>query len=321
MKWLFTHTDLDGAGCRVLWEYYFPKEFPVYNCGNSEIDDIVESCINEFDPANDEVVFADICPSVTVLKKLKMIGVHVEIFDHHKTNLFAYDVFNDAIVIPTGGDNWECGTSLMYQMYIEQEMLSNREMINKFVDTVRSYDTFEFKRTGNPDAKKLQTLFFMLGMGRFCDLMKDYLRTATELIPPTCNLFIDARLEQEQKSIDEFIQECKAECLEINGYNVAFVIGSNGINSSDLANQYLSTYQGMDVFATYFPITNVLSFRAVRDDIDVGVEFAKPLGGGGHPKAAGTPLPPRFKEVLYRTIQDYLNECYKGFNKEEDKND
>lgn len=315
MEYLFTHTDLDGAGCRVVFDLchaYSDNLYKIFNCQNGSIDQDLENVMDEF-THHDRIVFADICPSNEMLLRLKnrvnhMVDVSVEIYDHHKTNLYALEVFPNAVIIPTGGDSWESGTSLLFKHINEHEhTMMNYYVVEKFVDTVRSYDTYEFKQTGNVLAKRLQTLFFLMGMDRFCDYYKTYLHRATSIIPPEFDMFIDCKLEQEQEIIDKFIQENKVRMMTVNGYKVAFVIGGNGSNISEMANQYLSYFRNVDAMCFYLPTNNILSFRTVRNDLDVGEVFAKPLGGGGHPKAAGAPLSEGFINKMYDSFWHYLS--------------
>jgi nanoRNase/pAp phosphatase (c-di-AMP/oligoRNAs hydrolase) len=45
-----------------------------------------------------------------------------------------------------------------------------------------------------------------------------------------------------------------------------------------------------------------ISYRTIRDDINLGMEIAKKFGGGGHPKAAGSGFPTEFKHSALSII-------------------
>ena len=49
------------------------------------------------------------------------------------------------------------------------------------------------------------------------------------------------------------------------------------------------------------------SFRCTRDDIDLGKNISAPIGGGGHPKAAGAPISTDFKNMIVEMISTELN--------------
>ena len=44
-----------------------------------------------------------------------------------------------------------------------------------------------------------------------------------------------------------------------------------------------------------------VSYRTVKDDIDLGKDVAKVFGGGGHPKAAGSQFA---EEIKFRIIEN-----------------
>jgi nanoRNase/pAp phosphatase (c-di-AMP/oligoRNAs hydrolase) len=46
--------------------------------------------------------------------------------------------------------------------------------------------------------------------------------------------------------------------------------------------------------------TKTVSYRAVKEDIDLGNDIAKLYGGGGHPKAAGSEFS---SNVQFKTIE------------------
>ena len=302
MEILFTHDDLDGAGCRVIFELTHSNEvkgvdYDVFNCSIKELDTIVLNYFHtsKFDKKFDTITFADICPSVELLTKLRNEGYDVLIFDHHPTNEFAWDIIRDrAVILPEINGRPESGTSLLYQHI----GICTNKLVKKFVDTIRSYDTWEWKSTNNIMAKKLNTLFFLLGMDKFCDFYVRYLNqyfntlelTEPELIIEEHMAFVDARLDQEEKVINDFIANGKVYDINVLNYRCAFILGPKGANMSELSNLYLINHPEYDMVCTYMPYDNTLSFRCNREDLDLGKDICAPLGGGGHKKSAGAPL-------------------------------
>jgi len=59
----------------------------------------------------------------------------------------------------------------------------------------------------------------------------------------------------------------------------------------ELAVQFLTKHPQFDVFVGVSLTFKNLAFRTIREDIDTAEIFAKPGGGGGHPKASGCPIP------------------------------
>lgn len=321
---LFTHTDLDGAGCRVVYEIAHNRlvkgvDFDVVHCDNWNIDDIVSNRIGEEDiDLKTHIVFADICSSIECLKKLKDKGYRVDILDHHRTNFPACQVFENAIIVPENALGiMESGTSLLYKFYSEKDELLkgfhfggvNTELLALFVDTVRSYDTWEWKSTDNVLAKRLQMLFSLLSMERFC---KRYIGKIMdtgikELIMESDMDFVNAKLEYEEKVINEFTEDDVFQ-LELRGYKIALVLSTKFINFSSLADAFLKKNPQYDLMINFSVMNNGgFSFRTIRDDIDLGAVFAAPIGGGGHPQAAGAGMSDEAKDRLLDLIIDSLN--------------
>lgn len=336
---LFTHDDLDGAGCRIVYELAHIKmekgvNFDVINCSNNNIDEKVSEAINKPQYICDEteICFADIICSKEMLESLVKKFSDIKIWDHHATNFPAQQVLPSAVIEPFNdqGVPYDSGTSLIYRYYSDIAFSktgdaqycspaftsSKRDghVLSKLVDTIRSYDIYEWKSTNNMDAKMLQTLFFMLGMEYFC---KRYITRITENIIPSENLFnpydlefIDAKLQAEQRTIDFITKESIIEC-NIRGYNAAFLIYPVGANISEVASQFLERYPEYDLFASFtLARGGEFSFRTRREDLDVGAVFAKPIGGGGHPKASGAPVQPWIKEGLFNELLENLNGYY-----------
>lgn len=329
---LFTHDDLDGAGCRIMYELAHMneekgKDFIVVNCSNNTIDEDVTQTILSAKilgiKRTTEIVFADIVAHNDVLDSLNVGFDKVRIFDHHRTNFPAQQIIEDAVIIPENDMGvQQSGTSLLYQFYSNVESIKpgtyeifdkkyNQNLLGKFVDKVRSYDTYEWKETGDTEAKELQTLFFMLGMERFCQRYIKMLiseNASEELITATDMDFVAARLEAEQAVIDSITPDDVYQ-FDLKGYKTAFILGSKGANISELSHQFLSKYPEFDIFSSFILGRRAeFSFRTVRDDLDTGAVFALPIGGGGHPKASGAPLKDEYLEAIMDIILKALNE-------------
>ena len=299
-EFLITHDDLDGAGCRILFQIAHEKmekgrDYDVINSHNNTIDADTMAFINSgrFNKLEDILYYADICPSPEILQMLFDNGYDVRIFDHHKTNVYATEIYGDrACIIPEYNGRLESGTSLLWMYYRTNKPYMNCDLVSMFQEVVRSYDTWEWKSTGNVIAKQLQTLFYLLGMDNFCTYYTKFLMISYDhhLISDSHMMFVEARMEQEQKAIDDFINGDNYYDMNVAGYKTAFVLGSRGANVSEMCNQWLLKHPEYDIMCVYLPYDNTFSFRTVRDDINLGEDICKPLGGGGHPKAAGAPM-------------------------------
>ena len=329
----FFHDDLDGAGCTTVFNVahqHMGEDAKIVNCSNSNVDVKVTQEIWGQKPVDPDIMicFGDICPTRTMLEKLATEFDNIWIWDHHKTNLFAKEVIENAKIVPEPvNGKLESGTSLMYQYYVSLAKSfshdkrglyfnnpANHQLLKSFVDTVRSYDTYEWKETNNFLAKKLQTLYNLLGMDRF---VRKYtarltdLRDSNVLIEEQDLTFIDSKVEQEQRSIDA-VSTDDVYVRDITkgnrGYKCALKLSTGGMNISELSYQFLSKHPEFDIFIGINLGSGDLQYRTIKDDIDTGAIFAKPGGGGGHPKASGSPIPEQLQDNVIAAIVDHISE-------------
>ena len=313
---LVTHDDLDGAGCRVIYEVAHEnfKKGVDYSVVNVAIPDI-QQAINDrlmdgtIVPNETFITFADLCPKEETLLDLQDKGINFVVYDHHSTATWANEKFpEDCNVIVADEDGvLEAGTSLLFKAISIRYPLAS-----KFAECVRYYDTYLWKNLGLLEPKQMQTLFYLLGMDRFCNMYVERIINSsegTDLFDHTHMAFISARLEAEQKSIDTFITESKVYefVIEPEGYRCAMTIGGSGVNISELANQWLIAHPEFDCFAIYLPNYPSISFRSVKDDVNVA-QLCKRLGGGGHPKAAGVSLSTDTTTHVYEYVASLINE-------------
>ena len=324
----YIHTDLDGVGCSILYHLAHRDDLGITSClrnvDNGDLDaavlkDMEDGVIDE----DTFILFADICATRPVLEKLKEAGYeNVQVIDHHRTNFFAQMVYPNAIIIPENeAGKLESGTSLLWQYYANEYVNTgkkeyeftdhgvNIEFLATLVDTIRSYDTYEWKSTNNQAAKELQVLFQLLGFNRFLTRYLDKITNTVgnvPLISMTDMDFVSNRIEMEQDVINNFGLDDIYD-VSYNGRRGALVLSTKGANISELGYQFLSNHPEFDFMVSFTLSRNgEFSFRAVKDDIDLGKEFAAPIGGGGHPKAAGAKVSNEFMDYLVDQLLDYL---------------
>lgn len=314
---LFTHDDLDGAGCRILYELAkYPnenKEHLIVNCSNAGVDNtVIETISREDVNINTVIVFGDIVASREVLEMLKLKFFDVRIYDHHRTNFFATWVFPNAVIVPeTNLGVLESGTSLMFnaicngEIQCENMRLFETKLIEEVVEHIRLWDTYQWKEKNKIEARKLQILYILLGMENFCKLYVEKLINAddnSKLFDDNSIMFIDAKMENDQKNIDGITKD-KVYDVNIRGFKCAFVLSKDGADASELGSQFLAKYPEYDIMISFSLFGDgAYSFRSNRDNIDIGADIAVPIGGGGHPKAAGAPMSSSVKEEITKLI-------------------
>lgn len=323
---LFTHTDLDGAGCQIVYELAHQGkvkgvDYDVINSENNTVDqDVVNAISNNLVSTNTEVFFADICANEPVLDRLMKDGYNVTVFDHHITNTFANIYFPASQIIPinTSGVK-ECGTSILYKYYLDKGVeFHNKEIMDTFVELVRLYDTYEFKEVNIILARHLQVLLTMIGLEAFVEKYLDELSTNLIDFDKDCDIkdkiidtasmkFINAKLNKEKKILKDFTTDDVVTAF-INGRKIAFMLTTKGASFSELSQDFLKKNPDYDVcalFGFYSTGPGGFQFRTIKDDINTAMEIAQPMGGGGHPRASGAPIRETVKNAIINIL---LNE-------------
>ena len=314
-KVLFTHTDLDGVGCEVLFRIFLGEE--VYRCEPDVVSDIIVSWAEDKIGNEWYIFITDLCPTLEVLELLVRKGFNVKVYDHHATNKYVENITPNAhcypVIDPGKEDHLESGTSLFLK-HLSGIMMGTGDFVrdkflHDFVDTVRSYDTFEWKKTDNQVAKDLQTLFFILGADAFVKHYVDRYKNFNGNISVIDDMYrdiIDMKNHQEEIAMEKFLTYGTWYNVNIRGYKGALVLDIPSCNISDLATRFLVKYPEYDIMV-YLLHGNTLSFRTARDDIDLGNDICKPIGGGGHPKAAGATLPDHVLTQIITSIAAAMN--------------
>ena len=74
---------------------------------------------------------------------------------------------------------------------------------------------------------------------------------------------------------------------------------------SELGNRLCKLHPEIDFVAMIDVESCTVSYRTTRDDIHLGQDVAKLFGGGGHPKAAGSPFD---KAILLEAVRKIFKE-------------
>ena len=99
-----------------------------------------------------------------------------------------------------------------------------------------------------------------------------------------------ALLEQKQKDIDSYISQKNGQLVHFVSDDFEYVYGVVFADRyiSELGNRLSEMHPELDYIAMIDIGGGTVSYRTVKDDIDLGGEIAHSFGGGGHRKAAGS---------------------------------
>lgn len=308
---LFTHTDLDGYGCRIVLERLSSTVIPLhtehldYTNVNERIKEFIIT--NEYKNYGD-ILITDISVNeevATMLESLYSKGVRILLLDHHPTALWLNKYKWCRVIIEENGEKTS-GTEMVFNEYkpvfdtISTFSQSTKDGVDKLQDLVtqiKRYDTWLWSEKYKDNKPKiLNDLFYILGSKRFIESVVEN-SYDVDLILDKYSLI----LELQQEKIQKYVEKKNKEIISMNvqGYNVGVVFAEQFI--SELGNELSKLNPQYDFIAMVSDKT--ISYRTVKDNINCG-EVAKLLGGGGHPKAAGS-------QINEYDKMDYLNSIFK----------
>lgn len=304
----FTHDDLDGVGsaimgynvCElngVLENYSF--ELCTYSNINSNINTYLEENYDEYgnptkENAADFILITDIGISDEIAEKLDVLyeaGIGLLMVDHHAKNKYLDENYEWINVIHKIDGKLTSATSLLAEMLILNHENTSKFHVDLLQKLVRSYDTWDWERTGDYDARDLNTFLYFIGkesfFNRFKGVNKRLEYTSFE------KDVIDKLNQKRERYIEKALTRLNV--VDVLDYKVAFVFAEEHI--SELGNVICKTNKDIDFAVIINMASELLSLRAVKESIDVG-DFAKThLLGGGHKPAAGAQVPMVFSEI------------------------
>lgn len=299
---LLSHNDLDGVGCGILAKLAFHKQVSVRYNSISGLDREVQSFL-EHNHKDTFLFITDLSVNEENEKRLNAFykaGGKVQLIDHHKTALSFNDYEWGHIVVEDDKGHLTSATSLFYEYLVTNQLLERSKIIEEFVELVRQYDTWEWEKNDNHEARRLNTLFFLVSIDEFEEKMIDRLKTSDHF---HFDDFETKMLNMEEEKIERYIRRKKRELVqtEVND-NFAGIVYAESYHS-ELGNELGKEYPHLD----YIAILNIggkrVGFRTIHDHVDVS-EVAGHFGGGGHAKAAGCTLTDdAYKQFVEQTFQ------------------
>ncbi|WP_163970484.1 DHH family phosphoesterase [Oceanobacillus halotolerans] len=285
---LLSHNDLDGVGCGILAKLALGREVSVRYNSVSGLDREVEYFLDHGNKGT-FLFITDLSvneKNETRLESFYQEGGKVQFIDHHKTSLHfnEYDWGHVAVEDDVGKLN--SATSLFYDYLVEQQLLQPSKALTEFVELIRQYDTWEWEANGNEQAKRLNSLFFLLSIHQFEEMMIERLSISDRFY---FDDFETKLLDMEDDKIIRYIRRKRRELIQkqVHDYYAGIVHAES--YHSELGNELGKTYPHLD----YIVILNLgakrVGFRTIHDDVDVS-DVASTFGGGGHAKASGCSL-------------------------------
>lgn len=286
---LLSHNDLDGVGCGILAKLAFGQDVKVRYNSVSSLNREIEYFL-ENDSTDTFLLITDLSPNEENEKRLtsfyKEHG-NIQLIDHHKTALHLNDYdWGYVVVEEEGSGKLTSATSLFYQYLVYHQHLEESDAIAEFVELVRQYDTWEWEKNQNHKAHSLNSLFFLVSIDEFELKMIERLRSSDHF---DFDDFEKKLLGMEEDKIERYIRRKKREIVQaLVGKFYAGVVYAESYHS-EVGNELAKEHTHLDYIAILNMGGKRISFRTIRDDVDVS-EIAGYYGGDGHQKASGSSM-------------------------------
>jgi len=298
---LFTHTDLDGVGCAILAMLAFGSEVDIDYCNYNEINDRVNDFIVTELESDDMVHITDISVSDELASEIDSNSDQFYLFDHHPTalDLNKYNWCKVTIEDASTGLKTS-GTELYYKWLVETGYLDENDTLNRFIETIRDYDTWRWSTLGDVGiiCKQVNDLLYLYGRDEFITWCISQIYDTTFPVLYAADKLV---LDLKQKEIDDYVESKDKQIFTspMCGKVCGFVFAEKYF--SELGNRLCKLHPEID-FVAMIDMNGTVSYRTVKDDIDLGKDVASLFGGGGHPKAAGSRFSDEVKLKLIENI-------------------
>lgn len=284
----FTHNDWDGVACAGITHLShsimigkdieflnynniydrLTKFFSTNECGDYDKIYITDLSLNKEQKGREQLA--------THINNLNILFNNILWFDHHKTS----DWMENFDWMTLDYKNIECGTSLYYKYHKDKDNIKTHLDIERYVEMVTQYDTYNFKKTRNPEPLTYNYYFKLLGCEDYYKELKyKTLFMGGELLDSYMYKMGKAYLKRSEEKIDSmlkdviFIKELNCGIIYNKDYDLTSLLGNTMCEKFDID------------FAMIF-YNGGVALRSIGDRFDCSV-YAKLFGGGGHVNSAG----------------------------------
>ncbi len=268
---LFTHTDLDGVGCAVIYNKCFPDVQTYFTDPEHVNLDVAEIVSREEDFV--PVMIADLSVKPEIAEYLDQRG-NVELIDHHHYTAEKLNVYPWCIV-----DESACATKLMFNVMSTRFTLDDYKL---FVDIVDNYDRWGEGKGPTDHAQDMSRLCFLLGHKEF---LKGMLRDSSIKFSEAETFLINVDKEAERRYIAESLPKVIG-LTDQEGNTYGLISAERYISA--LGHAIIHQIPEIE-YAIILDYHNDKVHLRSKGKVDVGV-IAMKCGGGGHHRAAGFPM-------------------------------
>lgn len=278
---VFTHCDLDGAGCLLALIWAFPNDtitYTIVSSPHSFKTDVEKAISHKPLSKYDKVFVTDLC---ILQDDLSLVDYKNVIFiDHHKTS----DRLTFRHANNFAKDFTSC-TLLIYKLFKSSlELSSKQKQLLIYIDDYDSY-TLKFSKS-----KELNTLYWAHYNNNMPLFLNDYSEGISELTPLQSNA-----INLHNQKIHSAISNLQLFTATANIQNTVckIIAAFSDIAINDVADFILSKYKP-DICIIVNLKNSRVSFRRINKNVDVSLLAQKLCDGGGHEAAAGGKITEQF---------------------------
>lgn len=280
---IFTHSDLDGAGCLLALAWSFPDNVITYTIISN-----ASSFEEEFHKKNnqrpissyDTVFITDLSiqeKDIPLIDKRNVIYI-----DHHKTSLdLKFNYAKSFIKI------FSSCTLFIYKLFKSKLDISSAQ--KELLILIDDYDSYQLKFNKTKD---LNMLFWSHYVNNISLFLQDFNQGIAAYTPLQLKA-LSIQKQKLQNTLDT-LQIFKAAAV-IQGLKRSITAAFSDVSINEVSDYLLSKYS-TDIAIVVNLKSNRVSFRRNNSDIDLS-ELAKKLcNGGGHEAASGGKITEQFLE-------------------------
>ncbi len=292
---IFSHNDADGCGCVIVTKHAF-DEVDYELCNYGEINEkVYDFALLGKEELYDLVLITDISVDERTAELIASVGRgKYQLIDHHSTADWL-NKYPWAEVHEQNERGKTSGTSLLYNWLIKNGWYDGDMLVEDFVELVRRYDSWEWiTKYNDQHAKRLNDLLYIIGQAEF---IRRFSENADIRFTSSENLILDI----EEKKIEKYIKAKEKQMVisTIDEYKVGVIFSEQYV--SQLGNELAKKYSELDIIILIDVGATRISYRNVKEEVDVAV-FAQKYGGGGHPRSAGSLFSKHLLPIFIREI-------------------
>lgn len=308
---LFSHEDLDGVGCGIVARAYFGANVDIDYCNHAMVNSLVEEmCVTGTFKDYEKIYITDISVNEEIAELIEeTCKDRVLLLDHHVSAMWLNNYNWAKVRIEHQNGQKACGSSLFfsYLSLTHDNPMPEKvwDTLKMFVERVRMFDTWDWVEHNDLNAKALADLQRITDKQAFeKSMIEKIFRVNSIEFSYEENLL----LKNEQERIIRYLQGYTDDKV----YRINYLNSKVGVvfaeqNTSELGNYLVKNYENEFDFIVLVNLSQK-TFSYVRGNkgaMNLG-EVAKLRGGGGHEKAAGSP-------IKDETIKELLNVLFFDF--------